>query len=77
MVAADAILKCLYSKLFHMAGIAHLLHNCAMKIKSLSDNVIQLTAKIQSATVKNETRQSKFATNSCPYQPMLQDGKAG
>ena len=31
MMAAGAILKSLYPKLFHVTRVAHLLHNCTMK----------------------------------------------
>ena len=34
MIAAGITLKSLYPKLFHVTCVAHLLHNCAMKIKS-------------------------------------------
>ena len=34
MIAVGITLKSLYLKLFHVTCVAHLLHNCAMKIKS-------------------------------------------
>ena len=39
MIAAGVTLKSLYPKLFHVACVAHLLHNCAMKIKSHFEDV--------------------------------------
>ena len=71
MVAAGAILKSLYSKLLHVTCVAHLLHNCAMKVKSHFEDVDQLIAKVKSTTVKNKTRQAKFATIGCPPQPVV------
>ena len=46
MIAACIILKSLYPKLFHVTCVAQLLHNCAMKIKSLFEDVDQLIAKV-------------------------------
>ena len=68
IVAAGAILKSLYPKLFHVIGETHLLHIYAMKIKSHFENVDHLIAKVKSATVKNKTRQAKFTTIGCPLQ---------
>ena len=65
MLAAGEILKSLYLKLFHVVCVTHLLHNCAMKVKSHSEDIDQLIAKVKSATVKNKTRQTKFATSGC------------
>jgi len=62
LVAVGAILKSLYPKLFHVTCIAHLLHNCAMKVKSHFEDVDQLIAEVKLVTVKNKTRQAKFAT---------------
>jgi len=41
--------------------VAHLLHNCAMKVKSHFHDVDQLIASIKAATVKNKSRQPQFA----------------
>ena len=71
MVATSEILKSLYSKLFHVTCVAHLLHNCAMKVKSHFEDVDQLIAKVKSTTVKNKTRQAKFAAIGCPPQPIV------
>ena len=68
MVAAGAILTCLYSKLPH---VAMKLRNCAMNVKSHFKDVDQLIAKVKSATLKNNTRQAKDHTL------LLHDGKAG
>ena len=52
-LAAGAILKSLSPKLFYVTDVAHLLHNCAMKIKSDLEDVDQLIVRIKFATVKN------------------------
>ena len=68
MIAAGITLKSLYSKLFHVT--AHLLHNCAMKIKSHFEDVDQLIAKVKAVTIKNKTRQAKFSAIGYPPQPV-------
>ena len=72
MIAAGIILKSLYPKLFHVTCIAHLLHSCAMKMKSHFEDVDQLIAKVKTITIKNKTRQAKFSaiglpTSACYY----------
>ena len=42
MTAAGTVLKSLYPKLFHVTCVAHLLHNCAMKVKSHFHGIDQL-----------------------------------
>ena len=71
MVATGAVLQSLYPKLFHMACVAHSLHNCAMKVKSHFEDVDQLIAEVKSAAVTNKTRQAKFAAIGCPPQPIV------
>ena len=60
----------MYPKLFHVTCVAHLLHNCAMKIKSHFEDVDQLIAKVKAVTIKNKTRQAKFSAIGCPSQPV-------
>ena len=71
MIAAGITLKSLNPKLFHVTCVAHLLHNCAMKIKSHFEDVHQLIAKIKAVAIKNKTRQAKFCywlpTSACSY----------
>ena len=50
MIAAGITLKSLYPKLFHVTCVAHLLHNCSMKIKSHFEDVDQPIAKIKAVT---------------------------
>ena len=56
--------------MFHVTCVAHLLHNCAMKIKSHFEDVDQLLAKIKAVTIKNKTRQAKFSGIGYPPQPV-------
>ena len=68
MITAVITLKSLYPKLFHVTCVAHLLHNCAMKIKSHFEDVDQLIAKVNAVTIKNKTRQAKFLAIGYPPQ---------
>ena len=68
IIAAGLTLKSVYSKLFHVTCIAHLLHNCAIKIKSHIEDVDQLIAKVKAVTIQNKTRQAKFSTIGYPPQ---------
>ena len=70
MIAAGIALISLYPKLFYVTCIAHLLHNCAMKIKSHFKDVYQLIAKVKSVTLKNKTRQAKFSAFGYSPQPV-------
>ena len=56
MIAAGKTLKSLYPKLFHVTCVAHLMHNCAINIKSHFEDVDQLIAKVKVVTIKNKTR---------------------
>ena len=69
MIASGITLKSLYPKLFHVTCVAHLLHNCAMKIKSPFDDVDQLIAKVKAVTIENITRQAKISAIGYPPQP--------
>ena len=74
MMAAGAILKSLYPKLFCVTCMAHLLRICAMKVKSRYENVVQLIADVKEKTVKNKARQAIVATIGCPFQPVVSGG---
>ena len=68
MIDASITLKSLYPKLFHVTCVAHLLHNCAVKIKSHFEDVDQLIAKVKAVTIKNKTRQAKSSAIGYPPQ---------
>ena len=70
MIAAGVTLKSLYPKLFHVTCVTHLLHNCAMKIKSHFEDVDQLIVKVKAVTIKNKTRQAKFSAIGYPPLPV-------
>ena len=70
MIAAGITLKSLYPKLFYVTCVAHLLHNCAMKIKSHFEDVDQLIAKVKAVAIKYKTRQAKFSAIGYPPQPV-------
>ena len=69
-IAAGITLKSLHPKLFHVTCVAYLLYNCAMKIKSLFEDVDQLITKVKAVTIKNKTRQKKFSAIGHPSQPV-------
>ena len=68
MIAAGLTLKFLYIKLFHVTCAAHLLHNCAMKIKSHFEDVDQLIPIVKAVTIKSKSRQAKFSVIGYPPQ---------
>ena len=70
VIAAGITLKSLYPKLFHVTYVAHLSHNCAMKIKSHFEDVDQLIVKAKAVTIKNITRQAKFSAIGYPSMPV-------
>ena len=66
-----SMLEFLYPKPLHVTRVAHLLHNCAMKVKSHFKDVDQLIAKVNTTTVKNIARQVKFAIVGWPPKPIV------
>ena len=54
MIAAGITLKSLYPKLFYLTCVTHLLHNCAMKIKSHFEDVDQLFVNVKAITIKKK-----------------------
>ena len=71
MTACTAALKLLHPRLFHVTFMAHLLHNCAEKVRSHFQQVDNLTAKVKAVTVKNKNRCNKFNEIDTPPQPVL------
>ena len=68
MTACTAALKLLYPRLFHVTCMAHLLHNCAEKVRSRFQQVDNLIAKIKAMTVKNKNWHNEIDT---PPQPVF------
>ena len=56
MQAAGKTLKNMYLQLFHVTCVAHLMHNCALRVKAKYPAVDDLTACVKAATVKHKTR---------------------
>jgi hypothetical protein len=71
MVAAATTLHILYPRLFHITCVAHLLHNCAMKVRNNFPNVDQVIAAVKAACVKNKERQSLFNAIGRPPTPIV------
>ena len=70
MIAAGITLKSLYPKLFYLTCVAHLMHNCAVKIKSHFEDVDQLIAKVKAVTIQNKTKLAEFSAIDYPPQPV-------
>ena len=51
MISTGKTLKNLFLRLFHVTCLAHLLHNCAFKIKSRFECVDRVFASVKAATV--------------------------
>ena len=71
MEAAGHTLKNLYPQLFHVTCVAHLLHNCALRVRAKYPAVDNLIACVKAATVKNKTRQALFEDIGKPPQPVV------
>lgn len=71
MTAAGRTLKVLYPQLFHVTCISHLVHNCALKVKTKYDKVDELIARVKAVTVKNRTRLSRFDNIGRPPCPVV------
>ena len=64
-------LKELYPKMLHVTCIAHLLHNCSLKIKAVYPEVDKLIASLKACIVKNRTRAAQFDTLGLPPEPVV------
>ncbi|CAK8688417.1 unnamed protein product [Clavelina lepadiformis] len=71
MTAAGNLLKKLYPKLFHVICLAHLLHNCAMKVRACFPAVDDLIARVKALAVKNKARRALFSSIGQPPQPVV------
>ena len=56
MSLAGKTLKELYPSLMHFTCVAHLLHNCAMRVRAHFKNIDEIIATIKAATIKNKNR---------------------
>jgi hypothetical protein len=71
MTAAGNVLRQLYPRLFHVTCAAHLLHNCAEKVRAYFSDVDAAIAAVKASTVKNKDRKELFADIGYPPQPVL------
>ena len=71
MISAGSVLKNMYPNLFHVTCIAHLLHNCAMKVRTNSPAVDELIARIKATVTKNATRRELFCEIGQPPEPVV------
>ena len=60
MSLAEKTLKELYPSLMHVTCVAHLLHNCAMRVRAHFKNIDEIIATIKAATIKNKDRKKDF-----------------
>ena len=70
MSSAGKTLKELYPSLMHItcvALLAHLLHNCAMRVHF--KNIDEVIATIKAATIKNKDRKKDFHDAGQPFPP--------
>ena len=71
MSTAGNLLKKLNPKLFHVTCMAHLIHNCAMKVQANFPAVDELIARVKALTVKNKVRRILFNVIGKPPQPVI------
>ena len=71
MQAAGKTLKNMYPQLFHVTCVAHLLHNCALRVKAKYPAVDDLIACVKAATIKSKTRQAMFEAIGKSPQPII------
>ena len=73
MSLAGKTLKELYLSLMHVNCVAHLLHNCAIRVRALLKNIDEVVATIKAATIKNKDRKKDFhdAGLSSPLDPLI------
>ena len=69
MSLAVKTLKKLYSSLMHVTCFAHLLHNCAMRVRAHFKNIDEIIATIKTATIKNKDRKKDFHGAGLPSPP--------
>ena len=60
MSLAGKIVKELYPSLMHVTCVAHLLHNCAMRVRAHLKNIDEIITTIKAATIKNKDRKKDF-----------------
>ncbi len=69
MSLAGKTLKKLYPSLMHATCVAHLLHNCAMRVRAHFKNIDEVIAMIKTATIKNKDHKKDFHDAGLPSPP--------
>ena len=69
MSLAGKTLKEFYPSLMHVTCVAHLLHNCAMRVRGHFKNIDEIIATIKAATIKNKDRKKDFHDAGLPSLP--------
>ena len=54
----------------HVSCTAHLLHNCAMRVRAFFKNIDDVVATIKAATIKNKDRKNDFREAGLPSPPV-------
>lgn len=71
MVKAFETIKILYPDCFHVTCFAHLLHNCALRVKAFYVDIDSLIASVKALTTKNKTRKALFKDIGYPPVPIV------
>ena len=58
-----------YPSLMHVNCVAHLLHNCAMRVHAHFKNIDEVIATIKAATIENKDRKKDFHDAGLPSPP--------
>ena len=69
MSLAGKTLKELYPSLMHVTCVAHLLHNCALRVRAHFKSIDKIIATIKAATIKNKNRKKDFHDAGLPSPP--------
>ena len=69
MSLAGKTLKEFYPSLTHVICVAHLLHNCAMRVRAHFKNIDEVIATIKAATIKHKDRKKDFYDAGLPSLP--------
>ena len=66
---AGKTLKEFYPSLMQVTCVAHLLHNCAMRVRAHFKDTDQIIATMKTATIKNKDRKKDFHDAGLPSRP--------
>ena len=69
MSLAGKALKELYPSLMYITCVAHLLHNCAMRVRADFKNIDEIIATTKATTIKNKNRKKDFHDAGLPSPP--------